>query len=67
MVRPAALAAHASNGGTLFHTDRQHHGGPNAPTHKGVRGLEPRVESRLRSDIRAQQGGCQITLYFNLT
>jgi hypothetical protein len=42
MVRPAALAAHASSGGTLLHTDRQQHGGSNAPTRKGVRGLELR-------------------------
>ena len=28
-----------------LHTDRQHHGGSNAPTRKGVRGLEPCVDS----------------------
>ena len=49
LVRPAALAAHASSGVTRLHTDQQDHGGSNAPTRKGVRGLlgaEHRVEDR---------------------
>ena len=49
LVRPAALAAHASSGGTRLHADQQDHGGSNAPTREGVHGLfgaERRVEDR---------------------
>jgi hypothetical protein len=39
IVRSAAVAAHASSGGTRLHPDHRHHGSSSAPTRDGVRDL----------------------------